>query len=71
MNCFRLVVCVLVSAHAVLAAPPPVDTLDVAAYLGRWYQVYGSATVKYTMLLGANGPTVVPWNHSPKGSPKE
>merc|ERR1712107_742105 len=30
----------------------PVDDLDVGAYLGRWYQTYGSATVKYSFEVG-------------------
>mmetsp|Transcript_767 Transcript_767/g.1524 ORF Transcript_767/g.1524 Transcript_767/m.1524 type:complete len:209 (+) Transcript_767:85-711(+) len=37
-----------------VAAPKPVDHLNATEYLGRWYQVYASATVKYTMELGAN-----------------
>merc|ERR1740122_747387 len=34
--------------------PTPVDSLDIGAYLGRWYQMYASATVKYTQELGGN-----------------
>jgi len=36
------------------AAPDPVKQLDVKAYVGRWYQVYASASVKYTFQLGGN-----------------
>mmetsp|Transcript_124904 Transcript_124904/g.249405 ORF Transcript_124904/g.249405 Transcript_124904/m.249405 type:complete len:198 (-) Transcript_124904:240-833(-) len=36
------------------AAPDPVKQLDVTAYAGRWYQVYASASVKYTFQLGGN-----------------
>mmetsp|Transcript_98487 Transcript_98487/g.306673 ORF Transcript_98487/g.306673 Transcript_98487/m.306673 type:complete len:209 (+) Transcript_98487:37-663(+) len=37
------------------AAPPtPVERLELQSYLGRWYQVYASFTVKYTMELGGN-----------------
>jgi len=35
-------------------APKPVASLNVTAYAGRWYQVYASATVKYTFQVGAN-----------------
>lgn len=47
---------VLIALMAVCskADPKPVDDLDVPSYLGRWYQVYASATVKYTMEVGAN-----------------
>lgn len=37
------------------AAPPPVvAALNVSQYVGRWYQVYGSATVIWTMEVGGH-----------------
>jgi len=41
-------------AAVAMAGPQPVDELDASAYLGRWYQVYASRTVKYTFELGGN-----------------
>lgn len=41
-------------AAVAMAGPQPVEEIDVAAYLGRWYQVYASRTVKYTFELGGN-----------------
>eukprot|EP00931_Biecheleriopsis_adriatica_P039591 TRINITY_DN22632_c0_g1_i1.p1 TRINITY_DN22632_c0_g1~~TRINITY_DN22632_c0_g1_i1.p1 ORF type:complete len:204 (+),score=27.62 TRINITY_DN22632_c0_g1_i1:82-693(+) len=35
-------------------APQPVESLDLAAFAGRWYQTYGSLSVKYATELGAN-----------------
>merc|ERR1711920_825072 len=32
----------------------PVDEVEVAAYLGRWYQTHASFNVKYTFELGGN-----------------
>lgn len=45
--------------------PPPLETINVTAYLGRWFQTHASLTVKWTFELGANcvtadyGPTDV------------
>eukprot|EP00927_Polykrikos_kofoidii_P058267 TRINITY_DN52679_c0_g1_i1.p1 TRINITY_DN52679_c0_g1~~TRINITY_DN52679_c0_g1_i1.p1 ORF type:complete len:219 (-),score=29.42 TRINITY_DN52679_c0_g1_i1:97-753(-) len=36
------------------SVPVPVENLETAAYLGRWYQMYGSATVIYTMEVGGS-----------------
>lgn len=41
-------------AAVALAVPQPVEELDTAAYLGRWYQTHASRTVKYTFELGGN-----------------
>lgn len=41
-------------AAVAMAGPQPVEEIDVSAYLGRWYQVYASRTVKYTFELGGN-----------------
>ena len=35
-------------------APPAVISLNVSQYVGRWYQVYGSATVQWTMEVGGH-----------------
>jgi lipocalin len=34
--------------------PVPLEKVDVAAYLGRWFQSYASFTVKYSFELGGN-----------------
>ena len=36
------------------AKPLPVKKLDVDSFLGRWYQTYGSLSVKYATEAGAN-----------------
>lgn len=36
------------------ATPEPVKNLDVESFLGRWYQTYGSFSVKYATEAGAN-----------------
>ena len=36
------------------AAPPAVDLLNTSQYVGRWYQVYGSASVQWTMEAGGH-----------------
>eukprot|EP01068_Selenidium_serpulae_P013527 Selendium_serpulae@DN5972_c0_g1_i1.p1 len=58
MNHLRCVLfLILVTAGALVSSTPPetpVSTLDVAAYLGRWYQTYASFAVKYTFELGGN-----------------
>jgi len=41
-------------AAVAMAGPQPVEEIDVSAYLGRWFQVYASRTVKYTFELGGN-----------------
>ncbi|CAE6932892.1 unnamed protein product [Symbiodinium sp. CCMP2456] len=50
--------CTWIFAWSVAAAtgekPAPVDKLDVPAFLGRWYQTYGSFSVKYATELGAD-----------------
>ena len=43
-----------VAAVATKERPAPVEKLDVASFLGRWYQTYGSFSVKYATELGAN-----------------
>ena len=35
-------------------APPAVISSNVSQYVGRWYQVYGSATVQWTMEVGGH-----------------
>src|SRR6056300_1664597 len=35
-------------------APPAVDSLNISLYVGRWYQVYGSASVQWTMEAGGH-----------------
>ena len=37
-----------------LRVPPAVQSLNVSKYVGRWYQVYGSASVKWTMEAGGH-----------------
>ena len=45
----------LASARGVAAQQlEAVGSFDVPAYLGRWFQTHGSATVKYTFELGGN-----------------
>ena len=34
--------------------PPAVASLNATQYIGRWYQVYGSASVQWTMELGGH-----------------
>ena len=34
--------------------PPAVDALNVSLYVGRWYQVFGSASVLWTMEVGGH-----------------
>lgn len=43
-----------VEIAAALPAPKPVEALEVAAFAGRWYQTYGSISVKYATELGAS-----------------
>jgi len=61
VNKICLALTVLLSTRAALAQPNnvddvygPVQDVDIAAYLGRWYQTHASFTVKYTFQLGAN-----------------
>ena len=42
------------ASHHDLRVPPAVSTLNVSQYVGRWYQVYGSASVKWTMEAGGH-----------------
>ena len=44
----------LATLDLVLAKPEPVKQLDLESFLGRWYQTYGSFSVKYATELGAN-----------------
>lgn len=44
----------LVTSLAAAAPVTPVSKVDVDSFLGHWYQVYGSASVKYLTELGAN-----------------
>lgn len=48
--------CILcaVTLHVALATPEPVKHLDLESFLGRWYQTYGSVSVKYATEFGAN-----------------
>mmetsp|Transcript_49245 Transcript_49245/g.86683 ORF Transcript_49245/g.86683 Transcript_49245/m.86683 type:complete len:124 (-) Transcript_49245:181-552(-) len=39
-------------------APDPVHSLNTTAYLGRWYQVYASFLMKYSIELGSNCATL-------------
>ena len=39
---------------AAAAAVAPLTSVDVASYVGRWYQMYASITVKDTFQLGGN-----------------
>jgi lipocalin len=41
-------------AELPLSAPPSVSSLSIAHYLGRWYQVYGSASVQDTFEAGGS-----------------
>lgn len=34
--------------------PPPLETVVVSAYAGRWFQTHASVTVKWTFEIGAN-----------------
>lgn len=36
------------------AGPPAVTSLNVSQYTGRWYQMYASATVKWSFEVGGN-----------------
>ena len=51
-------VCLLINVAFSLGytkrAPPAVISLNVSQYVGRWYQVYGSATVQWTMEVGGH-----------------
>jgi len=48
---FAASVLTLASGASALA---PLDTVDVGAYTGRWYQTYASPSVAYTFQLGGN-----------------
>jgi len=53
MSClFRTLLVMIIGVSN--ATPDPVKQLDVNAYIGRWYQVYASASVKYTFQVGGN-----------------
>jgi len=41
-------------AYSTGAGVSPVTDLTAGAYIGRWYQTYASASVKYTFQLGGN-----------------
>jgi len=41
-------------ARTVGRAPPAVVSLNVSQYVGRWYQVFGSASVEWTMEAGGH-----------------
>ena len=43
---------VLFSVSVAGASPRPVEALNVSMYAGRWYQVYASASVQWTMEVG-------------------
>jgi lipocalin len=47
-----LVSLVWTGAASMDVAPPPVAELNVTSYLGRWFQVYASASVQWTFEVG-------------------
>mmetsp|Transcript_13484 Transcript_13484/g.38657 ORF Transcript_13484/g.38657 Transcript_13484/m.38657 type:complete len:202 (-) Transcript_13484:299-904(-) len=46
--------CLLLALPITAAVPQPLTSVDVEKYVGRWYQTYASATVKFTFELGGN-----------------
>ena len=46
--------CIWIAAPVRGEKPDPVEHLYVPSFLGRWYQTYGSFSVKYATELGAN-----------------
>ena len=52
--CTWLLLAGSIAASQAAEKPSPVQELDVKSFLGRWYQTYGSFSVKYATELGAN-----------------
>jgi|SaaInlStandDraft_6_1057023.scaffolds.fasta_scaffold76124_2 lipocalin len=52
--CFAIATSSVSTTHSVRSAPPAVKSLNVSQYVGRWYQVYGSASVQWTMEVGGH-----------------
>lgn len=54
LNFQKIFIALAFFTSSVLAVPQPLTDVIVSAYLGRWYQMYASFTVKYGFELGGN-----------------